>query len=107
MTIFDDIRKDLERGTPGDWVADGWDQDKICGKGIFDHEIARKVETGRVDARRIARVPQLERIALAAEKLGAVIDEMWLSDQGYFKGMTWEDAAKVDEAIHKFNKAIK
>ena len=104
MTICDHIRKDLERGTPGYWVADGWDQDKICGKGIFDHEIVRKVETGRVDARRIARVPQLERIALAAHELSEAIYQCeWRVD------LRGQEASQIRlaMALEEFNEAIK
>lgn len=85
MSIFDDIRKDLEAGTPGDWTYGG---------GRTLHAEARESPNGNRDGAlavvvageenawiyehdcyRIARVPQLEAIALAAEELVKVAEQ--------------------------------
>ena len=86
---IEQLRKDMEAGTQGDWF-EGW------GDGLTGPSMARALdatdsgmhpigtseggcvgavstETPIVDARRIARVPQLERIALAAEAMAKTL----------------------------------
>lgn len=100
MTIFDDIRKDREAGTPGEWT--------LCYEGgcthldMIDHPDMKSqmcdetyypwVPDNLNDWKRIARVPRLERIALAAEELAKVIER---SDP-------WED---IDAALAAFRAA--
>ena len=95
MTIFDDIRKDREAGTPGDWRMH-YDEDGYTGeiRGTLDSDYDRCIAdwVGIYDARRIARVPRLERIALAAEQ---VVDAVLRSDP-------WED---IDAALAAFRAA--
>ena len=75
MSIFDDIRNDVKGGTPGPWewseeypddLRPLWICDMCQGQGYLLWDDTEKED---IDARRIARVPDLERIALAAEKL--------------------------------------
>ena len=84
MSIFDDIESDAKLGTAGDFTAVG---PAATGNwGIFDPEGALLIGECFADllfvddgadvqaaanARRFIRVPQLERIALAAKKLEA------------------------------------
>ena len=69
---IEQLRKDMEAGTQGDWVVDG--------RGITSTSlhamdcIIEHVYGSEPDARRIARVPQLERIALAAEGLADAVN---------------------------------
>lgn len=92
MTLFDEIRRDMEAGTPGPWVHNGRTGVKASGSvdtysGAVWGSIAFAEPTrandfeGRewtcagdetANARRIARVPQLEAIALAAGELAKV-----------------------------------
>ena len=62
------LRKDMEAGTQGDWWADPRSTEIIVSSGPHTKYVVADVEDID-DARRIARVPQLERIALAAEEL--------------------------------------
>lgn len=94
MTIFDDIRKDREAGTPGEWLM-GYHGDVYTGEircaldSDYDGAIADWV--GIFDARRIARVPRLERIALAAEELAKRAQAVFISEYVNTKHI---DAAK-------------
>ncbi len=73
MTIYDDIRKDREAGTPGDWSVG----ERCCYTPIMavgeEEPIAWVDFISRADLRRACRAPKLEAIALAAEGL-----ENWL-----------------------------
>ena len=78
---YEQLRKDMEAGTQGDWAADmdeafhirddqgGRIAQMIFMAGKFGFGGKRRPEETSANARRIARVPQLERIALAAEEL--------------------------------------
>lgn len=83
MSLIDDIRKDREAGTPGPWGngKTGEEQRLILGDGgagkyvctVKIHQIPRVMgmleETIRdTNARRIARVPDMEAVLLAAEE---------------------------------------
>lgn len=74
MTIFDDIRKDAEAGTKGPWRVGPVDDTRV--EDALGNEVAQidgdynqpdLWPIMEANARRIARVPELERIALAAE----------------------------------------
>jgi len=96
MSIFDDIKSDLENGTPGPWR---WrDEDNISLSNVFSAECSQNygfldwttsidgpnfrfptMDSTQVDpqanARRIARLPDLERIALAAKELAETLHD--------------------------------
>lgn len=80
-TIFDDIRWDAEEGTPGNWWGDELDG-RVCIDGSALDDVCAEIGNP-ADVSRIARVPELERIALAAEELAAKV-EAWdaACDQG-------------------------
>jgi len=103
MTIFDDIRKDREEGSPGNWFksVDGCgfvflSSEKTC-KPVC--EVGPEGELGvGVDTDRIARVPQLEAIALAAEELKKAID--YCDNHGVVP-------AEICDALDKFDEVCK
>ena len=104
MTIFDDIRKDREAGTPGDWAsykkgrllrveALGSYYEKggsTCVAGV--HDIGSKGGVGVGDkfanASRIARVPRLERIALEMEQ------QIWIKVGEYLAGQPHSEVSE-------------
>lgn len=94
MTIFDDIRKDREVGTHGDletitdhdWSLDteGENTYYVIGTGPAYPLAVIAVESAwgfeaqiDADTNRFCRVPKLEAIALAAEKLADSIEKDW------------------------------
>jgi len=88
MTIFDDIKRDREAGTPGDWDKSGSHRMEtefgvyadsgrsICSTGGYYDGLDQTHGQNVSNARRIARVPQLEAIALAAEELAEVAERL-------------------------------
>ena len=78
MTLLDEIKRDREDGTPGPWEADHCKQCdlwEIWGPNeteiltphfVFDDDI-RGAVLGSADARRIARVPDMEDHIIALE----------------------------------------
>ena len=73
---FEQLKADMEAGTQGDWVKDSGESLKVRNGSGSIAMIMQTHLNGRrtsqevsANARRIARVPQLERIALAAEAL--------------------------------------
>lgn len=112
MTIFDDIRKDREAGTPGDWnseiIGEAWKggQQSLMNRhpsltvaivaGLYDGTV-------ECDSNRIARVPQLEAIALAAEDLVDALEALEQGDDS--TDGTAGDIARG--AINKFEEACK
>lgn len=112
MAIFDEIRKDREAGTPGGWRGDGgtvWADARKNRSGNKHGAVCCVVndkDDGWLvthDVERIARVPKLEAIALAAEELVKVIGSPVRSDDGLYD----YEQAEVDAAIHAFNEASK
>lgn len=124
MTIFDDIRKEREAGTPGPWrseASDGpvGDYGK-AGCGVWSEYIFEAGLEGmdneddamddawvcgiwggidlkkESDSRRIARVPQLEAIALAAEELKEAID--YCDNHGVVPADICDALDKLEEA---------
>lgn len=85
--IFDQIKADREAGTDGPWrihdcesmgercinfYQEIWNDDTDI---LVTTEVTRAHnDGGAANMRRIARVPQLERIALAAEELSRLVD---------------------------------
>jgi hypothetical protein len=110
MSIFDDIRKDREAGTPGEFKVDSYfmpdghplrvaapDENGVPSATIAecfaDWEGYRlSWKNAEANARRIARVPRLERIALAAEELAEAVQ----------RSEPWED---IDDALAAFRAA--
>lgn len=101
MTLIDDIIRDREAGTPGRWegrqVHGGMPAD-VCDYGVIG--LDKGMETARVwnvdDARRIARVPDMEAALLAADK---AIQELltgldFISDAA--GGYIWYESAEND-----------
>jgi hypothetical protein len=82
MSLIDDIKRDIENGTPGPWhwhmgdiqITDpGGDDHVICGMGKSwgarsseYYRINPGKPQGQANARRIARVPDMEAALLAA-----------------------------------------
>lgn len=105
-TIFDDIRRDAEAGTPGPWVISDATPGRIIGAGaaVADTNIRftglLDGEVG-VNARRIARVPELERIALAAERLAKAGDAVAGTEQ-----CTSKQWAEWEAAFDDFRAAV-
>lgn len=95
MSMIDDIRKDRERGTVGAWKrtkdsyevadADGW---YVC-----------RSFSGPTNARRIARVPDMEAALLAADELADAVSE-WGA-----KGRTKATAAALNKAYGNYRAA--
>lgn len=73
MTIINDIEKDREAGTPGPWSVSGpGDAGYIIATGELIAEtygVGENCDGYDADARRIARVPQLEALALKGAEL--------------------------------------
>ena len=76
-SIFDDIKRDREAGTPGDWVSssDGYVfVDRPATLEVFTLPGGFSYGEQLANARRAARVPKLEEIAMAAIKMAKVAD---------------------------------
>ena len=91
MSIFDDIRKDAEAGTPGPWSDTGSQYGAeitdTSGRTIRAQGLALSgTDHARINARRIARVPDLERIVLAAEEAVTRLSAMMKSMEGLGHG---------------------
>ena len=96
MSIFDEIKSDLENGTPGVWertpngmgkglsefgIQGRDDRRGICSTGGYEDGKDGTFEENKANARRIARLPDLERIALAAKELADATDRFM--ENGY------------------------
>lgn len=73
MSIFEQIMADRDKGTSEPWKTGqcSWDEDT----GDVRYTLHDVKSATPADARRIARVPQLERIALAAEELFEALED--------------------------------
>lgn len=97
MTLIDQIKADREAGTPGPWTHRGnvsvlsEDDDTVA------QAYAERLAVAKVDTRRIARVPALEAIALAAAELVDVIDEWQVSRAVGDLDLEFEKAKPVAE----------
>lgn len=85
MSLIDDIRKDREAGTPGPWDRQGdhkYNTDfgvfskngrAVCSSGGYSDGKETTYEENKANARRIARVPDMEAALLAADELADAI----------------------------------
>lgn len=84
MTLIDDIKRDREAGTPGPWETYSKDSgirhhtDPPFGHHDYIAVIVAANQRPFSDARRIARVPQMEAALLAAEELAKATE--WAAD---------------------------
>ena len=119
MSMIEDIKRDLEAGTPGPWRHDGYNGAQAYGScDTIDCAVLGRVATaesltkqdpdGRTfsasgdeftNARRIARVPDMEAALLAAEELADAVDE-WGA-----KGRTEATAAALNTALGNYRAA--
>ena len=82
MSMIDDIKRDREAGTQGPWFVRtlenfGWNIVQYIGGD--KHNISRVGKTNsETDARRIARVPDMEAALLAADELARALAEIEL-----------------------------
>ena len=130
MSIFDEIKSDLKNGTPGPWEPSGSGRIfalfKTAQEESYFLEIANAAPTSfqserdRVtheaggdrdaNASRIARVPKLERIALAANELAEVAYlALSLIDQDNLEAKAGWDALDIaaTTALTAFREATK
>ena len=122
MSIFDDIRRDREAGTPGPWGhREHWaddDEREVYGRAdetppfgewsaiatVSAYDDTEYGDKAEANARRIARVPELERIALDAEELAAAVDhERNMVCQDF--DMQLQANNRVDAALAKLREA--
>ena len=79
MSLIDDIKRDREAGTPGRWVAES----SPITSSINAPDAEKYTDIGYLslgdhagNARRIARVPDMEDALLAADRLADAYDEL-------------------------------
>ena len=76
---IEQLRADMEAGTQGDWdIHNGMSSRPLEVAGCYFAHFSNYSDSPphrAANARRIARVPQLERIALAAEALAKIVDD--------------------------------
>lgn len=100
MSLIDDIIKDIANGTPGPWRVHNCEsygerclnfyQEIWSGETdiLVTTEVTRAHnDGGAANIRRIARVPKLEQIALAAEELSLAIENYIVAEEA------WDDRA--------------
>jgi len=108
MSIFDDIRKDREAGTPGPWGLSEAVHVWVMAGNLHVATIPRATDGdwSPANARRIARVPRLERIALAAEELAEAADWFRASTDAYMKNGGADNAERSILAESAFVKSF-
>lgn len=115
MTLIDDIKRDREAGTPGDWSyveAQSTDGQKWLGCGVVDENgyeflwLQNSPEYDIPDARRIARVPRMEAALLAAEECERVLTAMANRVSLYSGGHDDKLVNDAEEALDAFRKAL-
>lgn len=114
MSMIEDIKRDREAGTPGPWgngrtgeeqrliLSRGGKGRYVCNVQIFQtprHMGLWEEDSREANARRIARVPELEAALLAAEELADAVDE-WGA-----KGRTEATAAALNTALGNYRAA--
>lgn len=110
MTLIEQIKKDVEVGTPGDWELEkpngtwgripGTEHGYIFMSCIIDGY----PNADEANARRIARVPQMETALLAAEELAgaveswenAAVDHMEFQDKLFAALSAYRSATETD-----------
>lgn len=135
MSLIDEIKRDREAGTPGPWALqkaevsetpfDWWIH--CDGFGALGYRTGNKSRHNGVtswghrieDARRIARVPDMEAALLAAEELAEALKEVaampappecGLTDFGEREHYKWEAMRRANAAraaLTAFQKAVK
>ena len=78
---YEQLKKDMEAGTQGDWWDDPRSTEIIVTLGPHTKYVVADVEDID-DARRIARVPQLERIALAGRLFADIVEDFCQTSDG-------------------------
>jgi len=87
---YDQLKKDMEAGTQGDaWVIGDrgasiyikgngkpYKYAELVGGAVHDYDFGTDLEFSDADLDRICRVPQLERIALAAEAMSKALGQL-------------------------------
>lgn len=107
MTLIDDIKRDREAGTPGDWQCleegvNSWSITPECNSLRFVADELCNVH----DARRIARVPRMEAALLAAEECERVLTAMANRVSLYSGGHDDKLVNDAEEAITAFRKTL-
>ena len=113
MSLIDDIKRDREAGTPGPWrVKDCDSMGDRCThyyQEVWNDETDILVTTevtrahndgGRVNMRRIARVPDLEAALLAADELAGSAHDAWVSAD-FHNGEDHDDLYRAIAAYRK------
>jgi len=114
MISFDEIERDAKAGTPGDWERtpngmgkglsefsiQGHGRRGICSTGGYEDGKDGTFEENKANARRIARLPDLERIALAANELADSVDSLLEYMRGHDDG-----CGKTSAALTAFREA--
>jgi len=114
---FEQLKADMEAGTQGDaWVIGNrgasiyikgngkpYKYGERVGGAIHDYDFGTNLEFLEADLNRICRVPQLERIALAAEALEASLKMavLWLEFDGKY------DVQGMNASLAEYREATK
>lgn len=107
--LLDQIKADREAGTPGPWAWEGGEM--VCADGkVIDHVSYEGMWFARYDeaedaanARRIARVPDMETALLAAGELADKLEAMDAQDDGALLDTDFDD---LMAALAAFRSAI-
>lgn len=128
MTLIDEIKRDREFGSPGDWTleiltssdpnGDEWETDvevlSASGTHIHSHDLGYSDETDariKADTRRIARVPDMEAALMAADELAGAARHyrdfvLEHNGTGEIVPIITEPAHRLQKALKKFTNAI-
>ena len=78
MSMIEDIKRDREAGTPGPWRTSKVNPSRVFGpdsQPVMDRDPTFSQEVKfEANARRIARIPDLEAALLAADELARAVD---------------------------------
>ena len=103
MSLLDEIKKDMESGTPGRWeksygflVVDPRDERPICKFRRYGNDAQE-----RADVNRTVRIPDMEKALLAAEELAKLMSKPMAIVAGKY---SYDDDA-VDAALAAFRDA--
>lgn len=97
MSLIDDIRKDREAGTPGPWVFDGVFIEDNSASLVCD--LLSSTHTDQqlnANARRIARVPEMEAALIAADELASAA-VAWMA----------AEEVNVSDCVYRLRRAAK
>ena len=109
---IEQLRADMEAGTQGEWWDDPSSTEIVVTLGPHTKYVVADVED-MDDARRIARVPQLERIALAANPLADALSYLIAEEVDYMDNNNLGDPEKQHgvsqgrKALAGYREAIK